>query len=537
MKSSQYNELKGGSQLISQVESYWNEVLSGAKVEIPDKKLLNAIIASQIHSLMVTWNSEKGRVLEPWYSSMEYGVLDNDSHATILAMDYFGYHDFANRSIEYFIPKTNQDGLLTTGYSLIGTGWHLWELGDHFYLTSDHGWVKEKLSHILKMAHWIMKEREKTKRFDLKGNKVPEYGLMPPGLIWDWFLYAYYFFPNGYYCAALQSAANMLKAVGHPEAETILKNAQEYKNDILTAYRLAQSLTPVYPLRDNTWVAPYPCQVNLLGFVEDFYPNADGDERASAYDVEGGAHQLVALGIMDPNEKGVGEMMDHIEDVQFMLNGWLETDHIEDVQFTLKGWPDYSAEKNEEDWFNLGGFSKVQPYLSRHPYIYAMRDEVKPFIRTYFNSIASTLNTEDLAVWEHFNAYGGWNCAGMTGNFLEQTRKMLVLERGDELWLAPLVTNNWLKDGEKIEVTNMPTYFGPVSYKIKSSVSKGFIEAEIDSPQRKSPSEIVLRLRHPEEKKIKAVLVNGKTYSKFDASRDIIKLKGFDKKIMVTAEY
>ena len=202
-----------------------------------------------------------------------------------------------------------------------------------------------------------------------------------------------------------------------------------------------------------------------------------------------------------------------------------------------EGWWDYPADKNEKDWFNLGGFSKVQPYLSRHPLIYAMRDEVKPFIRSYFNSVLSTLNMEDLFLWEHFKAYGGWNCVGMTGYFLEQTRMMFVMERGEELWLAPLVTNNWLKDGEKIDVTHMPTNFGPVSYKIRSSVAKGFIEAEIDAPDRKRPSGIVIRLRHPEGKKIRSVEVNDRVHTDYDPEQDCVKIREFGKKIKIKAVY
>ena len=41
---------------------------------------------------------------------------------------------------------------------------------------------------------------------------------------------------------------------------------------------------------------------------------------------------------------------------------------------------------------------------------------------------------------------------------------MFAMDRGDELWLAPMVTNRWLQDGRKIEVRNAPTRFGKVSY-------------------------------------------------------------------------
>jgi hypothetical protein len=76
---------------------------------------------------------------------------------------------------------------------------------------------------------------------------------------------------------------------------------------------------------------------------------------------------------------------------------------MEDVQFLADGLGDYPATMNHADWFNNGGFAKVQPYYTRNCEVYAMRDEVKPFIRSYFNSFASLLNPEVLTLWEHFH--------------------------------------------------------------------------------------------------------------------------------------
>ncbi|MBN1490881.1 MAG: hypothetical protein JXA69_13265, partial [Phycisphaerae bacterium] len=132
---------------------------------------------------------------------------------------------------------------------------------------------------------------------------------------------------------------------------------------------------------------------------------------------------------------------------------------------------------------------------------------------------------------------GAWNKTHETGYFLVQTRFMLVLERGDELWLAPLVTNNWLKDGMRIEVVAAPTRFGPVSYRIKSAVGQGRIEATIEPPTRSVPRRIVLRLRHPEGKAVRAVTVNGEDYADFDARAETIRLEPGREVIRVRAEY
>ena len=224
----------------------------------------------------------------------------------------------------------------------------------------------------------------------------------------------------------------------------------------------------------------YPSQVHSPGKLGDFFPGQDAG-RSWCYDVEIGAHQLVPTGVLDPHSREVGRMMDHMEDVQFLADGWF----------------DYPAAMNHADWFNLGGFSKVQPYYTRNCEVYALRDDVRPFIRSYFNSLASLLNPEVLTFWEHFRHSGAWDKTHETGYFLHQTRTMLVQERGNELWLAPFATSNWLRDGQRISVRNAPTRFGKVSYEIKSNIDSGYVEATIEPPTLNPPKQIVIRLRHP----------------------------------------
>lgn len=181
--------------------------------------------------------------------------------------------------------------------------------------------------------------------------------------------------------------------------------------------------------------------------------------------------------------------------------------------------------------------SKVQPYYTRNAEIYALRDDVKPFVRSYFNTIPSLLNLENLAFQEHFNGVGAWNKTHETGYFLQQTRFMLVLERGDELWLAPLITDQWLKDGLMVDVRNAPTHMGPVSYRIVSSIGAGFIAAHIDPPTRSLPKQIVLRLRHPDGKPIRRVAVNGQDSATFDGAAGTLRIVPGREPLDVRVEY
>jgi hypothetical protein len=114
---------------------------------------------------------------------------------------------------------------------------------------------------------------------------------------------------------------------------------------------------------------------------------------------------------------------------------------------------------------------------------------------------------------------------------------MFVAERGDELWLAPFVTNQWLKDGQRVAVHNAATRFGKVGYTITSKAAQGEIEAVVQLPEKCTAKKVVLRLRHPEGKLMKAVTVQGKPHADFDAKKEIISLVPEDGQISVRATY
>ena len=166
----------------------------------------------------------------------------------------------------------------------------------------------------------------------------------------------------------------------------------------------------------------------------------------------------------------------------------------------------------------------MQPYYARNCEVYALRDDVKPFVRSYFNTLAAMLNPEVLTFWEHFHHSGAWDKTHETGYFLHQTRTMLVTERGDQLWLAPFITSNWLKDGQTLTVSNAPTRFGPVSYEIESHLTEGSIRATIHPPQRPAPSRIILRLRIPDGSLFRSVRLNGKPHNDFDKAKGLVRL-------------
>ncbi len=498
----------GPDSLLEEFRRHWTKVLAPAmSVKVPESLLGDVIRASQVHCLMAARNEEEGKRIAPWISSDRYGPLESEAHSIIRGMMLFGHQDFARKSLDFFIKRYSPEGFLTTGYTLMGTGLHLQTLGEYFDLTDDREWMKGVAPEVERVCRWISAQRAKTKALDELKQRRPEYGLMPPGVCADWNAFAYHFALNGYYQAGLESASRALMTIDNPAGKDLWEDASQFARDIRRAFEWTQARTPVVPLRDGTWVQAYPGRLYCPGPTGRFFPGEDAN-RSWCYDVELGAHHLVPQGVIHPNEESVSRMKEHMEDAQFLADGWF----------------DYPREKNEADWFNLGGFSKVQPYYTRNAEIYAMTGDVKPFIRSYFNSLASLLNTENLSLWEHFHNVGGWNKTHETGYFLQQTRWMFVTDRRGPLWLAPFIPERWLEDGKVVEVRNAPTRFGKVSYRIESNIARGHIAATLDIPRHHDLSEVALRLRHPEGKTPTKVTIQGGRAARWDAEQSAVRL-------------
>ena len=508
-------------ELLDRAKAYWQHALAGAaQIDTPDDFLNDTIRASQVACLIAARNEAGGARVSPWIAANVYGPLESEANSIVRGMDLLGQHEFSRRALGFFIKRYDPAGFLTTGYTLVGTGWHLHSVGEHYRLTRDRDWLTGVAPEVGSVCRWIVRQRGMTKRVDENLAKVPEYGLVPPGVTADWGLFTYRVYNQALYAGGLRAAADALADVGSAEAGELQAEAADFQREVLRAYGWAQGNLPVLQSPSGAWVPAAPTMLEAPGKVEQYYPGADGS-RSWASDVEIGPHHLAWIGVMDPQCAETTRMLDNLEDYWYLRSGM----------------GDYDEARSHADWFNLGGFAKVQPYYGRSAELYAMRDEVKPFIRAYFNAIPALLNRETMTFWEHFHNQGAWNKTHETGSFLSQSRMMFVVEHGDELWLAPCVTSNWLQDGQAISIRNAPTGFGPVSYTITSHVAQGFIEASVTPPTRDAAKAIVIRVRHPEGRRMKSVTVNGQAHTDFDAEREIVRLKGDAGEVKVRAEY
>ncbi len=498
---------------------YWREFLAPAMdVELPEPLLEQFFRATQVHALMAARNEADGQRIAPWIAADAYGPLDTEAHAVILGMSLVGQREFARRGLDFFIASYNPDGMLARGYTLMGTGQHLWTLGEHAAVHPDPAWRDEIATDVLRAGRWIARQTEKTRRGDPSGEVRPEYGLAPPGVLADWDRYAYYMYANAYYCAGLEAVARLLAETRPQEAEQLGRAAAEYRTHLVRAFDWQRARMPVVRLRDGTWVPPCPSSLYCYGLTREFF----GGISAIGHDVEVGGQHLIPLGLHPARGDEADAIVDLLEDRWFLMDGIFD---------------EYPAAQSEADWFNYGGFAKLQPHYARTADLHALRDDVRPFIRTYFNTFPVLLNRENLTYWEHLNHGGAWNKTHESAWFLQMTRTMLVMERGDELWIAPFVTTAWLADGKHVAARQVPTRFGPVSFQLRSAVADNHIDAFLVPPARMAPSRIVLRVRHPTGKPMHSVTVNGRAHPDFDADAQLVYLPADAQQLAVRIQY
>jgi hypothetical protein len=106
-----------------------------------------------------------------------------------------------------------------------------------------------------------------------------------------------------------------------------------------------------------------------------------------------------------------------------------------------------------------------QPYYAPHAFAHLKRGEIKPFLKTYYNTVAALADRETYSFWEHFQLISPHK-THEEGWFLMQTLDALRKA-------APCVDARHPAAGWRTvmhEIDGMASYFGRLKVKIESQV-------------------------------------------------------------------
>lgn len=527
------------------VKSFWKARADASTQIATPVPELNRFFRAHVSHLLINCGREVGADrLAARVGGFAYGVYGNESCMMITDLDRRGFHAEAERCLEMFLEYqgtvklpgdyATQEGIFNgaNGWEQGGYnqhhGWILWAMAEHYWYTGDKAWLERNAPRLLKACHWITHERARTK--NLAGLRALERGLLPPGSLEDIGDWRCWMSNNGFSWWGMDAIAHALADVGHPAAKALQTEADAYRGDILAAFKEASLRSPLVPLRDGTWIPQIPSEVHRRGRTFGWI----------TVTLEGPIYFL-RTGLMAPDDPMAVSILQDYEDNLYLSDRY-----------------GYSWEKHGAQWFSRGGIS-MQPNLLCSPHPYLLRDEIKHFLRAYFNAFASCYYPDTQMMCEHpLPDLGDWRGdhykASDESNSTYWLRLMFIEDdRGDEvLRLGMALPRAWLAEGERPAIERAATHFGPLSLRFESNVNSGQIAAVFEPGRtlappggegrgqgalRRTPKQILLRFRHPTEKPIQRVEVNGKAWDKFDSKKEWVELPKLEGRTTVTAFY
>lgn len=503
---------------LQEVTDYWERrIAAGTRIVTPEP-LINDFYRAHITHLLINHERHPASAVSGGHEldiarvgSFRYGAYTNESVMQLSDLDRRGYSREAANGYELFLhfqgtvplpgDFTSHRGVLYgAGGSEHGNynqnhGWALWGLAEHYFLTRDRDWLHRVAGKIVEACDWITEQRERTKRLDAEGRPVIEYGFLPAGVLEDIQDYWYWLSTNAYTWWGMDRAAQALNDIHHPESDRLLREATLFKNDLVRGFTASLQRSAVVRLQDGTAVPHFPSHQHLRG-------RSYGWIRET---LEGAIH-LLRCKLIPPESR---------------MGTWVMKDYEDNLYLSEQfGYSGASLPDRERYWFSRGGFSQ-QPNLLCSPLPYLFRNEIKHYLRAYFNAFAAGFHADTRMITEHpLPHLGDWAGDHFKTSDEAQSaywlRLMFVYEEAETLCFGYALPRYWLRPGNRISIERARTYFGETSVSYEVSGSGRQIVARITPPTRTPPSEFRIRFRHAEGKLIRSVQVNGASWEDFD---------------------
>jgi len=526
----------------TRVLDYWRAATANSiPFTVPEKHFMDFARAVIPHMRISTTKDPKSGLYMVPAASYSYLVFENEAAFQCVMLDALGNHALAAEYLETFVrlqgskpfegsyrgdqhevyhgARVDKDYDYTASEYNLDHGVVLWALGEHYFFTRDKDWLRRVAPSMKRAADWVFEQRKYTELID-RGEPIPEYGLLPAGHLEDNDDWGHWFSVNAFAAAGAKRLGEALGEIGDPSASHYAQEAASYAKDLRAAVTRASQISPVVRLRDNTYVPYVPTRpyqrIRLFGpirvaFYSRYPQKVLPTYRGSATrEVLYGPMILLSTGVFHADGPLANAVLDDWEDNATMSSS---------LGLFVHGWVD------DRYWFSRGGMV-FQANLQNPILVYLRRNEIPAAIRNLYNDFvacyypAVNVFTEEFRQWR--SPSGPFYKVPDEAKFVNRLRDSLVREDSDALWLAAGTPRRWLAPGQKIEVRNMASYFGPVSYRMKGK--ENAVSINVQLPARDQYKTAWLVVRTPQAKPLKSVEIAGQPWHDFDAQQGRIRL-------------
>ncbi len=488
---------------------YWSEQLQGnVKLSLPEPPL-NDIHRNLVAQAMIILNDEQklkyGAYWYEWYFGVEEGW-------PITALAQFGHPDLAKTAIRTMLSQELTDK--SNYHHQYRNGLAPMYAAQVYRLTRDREWLRTIAPQLKESANWIVQARHQ------KEGKLPEYqGLLPRHAYGgDVHTPAYSIYSNATCWKGLQDTAYLLRELGETEL------AEKYSADAIEYRRTIEQVVSTYSNRDfQPPFVPVALEIGAPGShdyrkVETPYPFIPSDPLGNYWILM--APLMLETAIFPPDGLVSRWVTDFMEQRGGLLAGlarfYRGVDHIYGFAYPLQ-----LFERGDRKKFLATVYSVLAHGNSRDSFtspevagVFPLRTDnlawQEAFRRTMWNW---DLYGSGWMQGEFGKAIGAEPLSAGTGMALQLVRKMVVSEELDgsgnptgSLDLLKMAPSGWLEDGKRIEAAGMPTYFGGVTLRVESQLSRNKIVGRFEPSSNFALSgKLTLWLRHPRGLPIKAV--------------------------------
>ena len=468
---------------------FWSDYVDrGALFRVPEERINELFRASLWHALRLPrrHGAEGSDIrIDLPYSNFAYSQtgtpwpINQAVYVDYMLYDLRGYPAIAAEELKAQFRNNQEHDGHVSGYAnwVVYTPGMLYAVAQNYLLSRDRTTFERLLPESIKAMEWCLGQLR-----DASERDGPSRGLAV-GPLNDGTGEGVWAFNQAYLFAGLDRFGRALQQYGHPRAAEARDAAMMLRDAIARGFGAASMRSPLVQLRDGTWIPYVPAEaLTPRRLLDQWYPT----------DVDTGAVHLLRLQALPPNG---------------LLADSLLHDHEDNLFY--KGW----------------GMAN-EPVYNQQATAYLLRDEPEAAIRAFYSYIASAFSHSVLEPVEHRWSHGQYFGPPSTdGAWFELYRNMLVHERDDEtLLLAQATPRAWLQDGKKIELDRVPTYHGPLSLVIESRALVGEIQADVRTPTARRPETLLVRLRHPDRKRIRSVTINGRPWQEFDPAREWVRI-------------
>lgn len=419
---------------------------------------------------------------------------------------------FRDRDRQRPVPNTGSSFATTEGY-ISGPTEHvyiswvsdhgaiLWAASEYYLLSRDEDFLQRWMPVMLEGLEWIAHERAATKRRGGLGA-----GLMPAGRATDDGAQSFFVWSDGWVYRGLEAVCRVLDAIDHPQADRWERERQDYQevfqkrfNDLLK--------------KTSRWIDPSGKAVPFVPY--DLRQTGPSEGKIDLFYVDTGPLFLGVSGLLPAG----GEVM------TWTLKWFTEGPYADSYDPQWSDWWDPASLPYE--------MSSGEPCYSWNIPLRFLRGEREKFLEGFYSLSAGSVSRRFLGSVEHRDGIQGMPAGNAVIN--THLRNMLVFENPDGRTLELLrnAPGSWLEEEKEVVVEEAPTYFGPISYRVKTSAEE--VAITVDPPSRQTPDLLRIYVHEPQERPIRELRVNGQPAS--PAGSNSVEIENPSEKIEITVAF